>query len=84
MNGRKLFCRRKGISLGARCLSLRPLLTAWMLPFVAQAGPVEDKLAALETAAKNAQMAGDNAWMLTSSAVVLMMTGPGLALFYVV
>ena len=27
-------------------------------------------------------MAGDNAWMLVSSALVLMMTGPGLALFY--
>src|SRR3954447_1916871 len=26
--------------------------------------------------------AGDTAWMLTSSALVLMMTGPGLALFY--
>ena len=26
--------------------------------------------------------AGDNAWLLTSSALVLMMTGPGLALFY--
>src|SRR5207245_2918009 len=25
---------------------------------------------------------GDTAWMLTSSALVLMMTGPGLALFY--
>src|SRR5437773_11484494 len=25
---------------------------------------------------------GDIAWMLTSSALVLMMTGPGLALFY--
>jgi len=25
---------------------------------------------------------GDNAWMLTSSALVLMMTIPGLALFY--
>jgi Amt family ammonium transporter len=25
---------------------------------------------------------GDNAWMLTSTALVLMMTGPGLALFY--
>src|SRR5205823_12833344 len=29
-----------------------------------------------------AQSAGDNAWMLTSAALVLMMTGPGLALFY--
>src|SRR5258708_6217407 len=26
--------------------------------------------------------AGDNAWMLTCAALVLMMTGPGLALFY--
>src|SRR5262245_16586573 len=25
---------------------------------------------------------GDNAWMLTSSALVLMMTAPGLAMFY--
>jgi Amt family ammonium transporter len=40
------------------------------------------RLAALETATKNAQSAGDNAWMLTSAALVLMMTGPGLALFY--
>ena len=29
-----------------------------------------------------AQGAGDNAWMLVSAALVLMMTGPGLALFY--
>ena len=31
---------------------------------------------------KSAQSAGDNAWMLVSAALVLMMTGPGLALFY--
>ncbi len=43
---------------------------------------VEDRLSAVETAAKSAQLAGDNAWMLTSAALVLMMTGPGLALFY--
>jgi Amt family ammonium transporter len=36
----------------------------------------------LEKAVKSAQMSGDNAWMLTSAALVLMMTGPGLALFY--
>jgi Amt family ammonium transporter len=47
---------------------------------LAQAEP--DKVAALESAVKAAQSAGDNAWMLTSSALVLMMTGPGLALFY--
>ncbi len=43
---------------------------------------VEERLASVETAAKNAQISGDNAWMLTASAIVLMMTGPGLALFY--
>src|SRR5437763_10227340 len=42
----------------------------------------ESKLAALEAATKSAQSAGDTAWMLVSAALVLMMTGPGLALFY--
>ena len=37
---------------------------------------------ALESSVKSAQMSGDNAWMLVSAALVLMMTGPGLALFY--
>src|ERR1700680_4042593 len=46
------------------------------------ASDLNARLAALETAAKNAQSAGDNAWMLVSAALVLMMTGPGLALFY--
>ena len=40
-------------------------------------------LAALaQTPAAPTISAGDNAWMLTSAALVLMMTGPGLALFY--
>src|ERR1700684_2717010 len=43
---------------------------------------VNARLAALETAVKNAQSAGDNAWMLASAALVLLMTGPGLALFF--
>ena len=48
-----------------------------------QAAPdLTKRLADVETAVKSAQSAGDNAWMLTSSALVLMMTGPGLALFY--
>ena len=38
--------------------------------------------AAAAPAAVPAVDKGDNAWMLTSSALVLMMTGPGLALFY--
>lgn len=43
---------------------------------------VEELLAKLEAATSSAQMAGDNSWMLVCSALVLMMTGPGLALFY--
>jgi Amt family ammonium transporter len=42
----------------------------------------DDRVSKLETALANAQTAGDNAWMLTCAALVLMMTGPGLALFY--
>src|ERR1041384_6445976 len=50
---------------------------------LAQSAPdPQARIAALETAVKNAQSAGDNAWMLVSAALVLMMTGPGLALFY--
>jgi len=49
----------------------------------AQTAPdIEKKLADLDKAVKSAQSAGDNAWMLMSAALVLMMTGPGLALFY--
>src|ERR1017187_6765344 len=39
-------------------------------------------LRALHAAVTAAQSAGDNAWMLVSAALVLMMTGPGLALLY--
>ena len=48
-----------------------------------------DRLATLEKQAGDtsaaiaaAQTAGDNGWMLVSAALVLMMSGPGLALFY--
>jgi Amt family ammonium transporter len=47
----------------------------------ASAAPAQT-LADLDKAVKSAQSAGDNAWMLVSAALVLMMTGPGLALFY--
>ncbi|HZT29041.1 MAG TPA: ammonium transporter [Bryobacteraceae bacterium] len=53
------------------------------LALFAQAPPdIQARLTAVEAAAKSAQSAGDNAWMLVSAALVLMMTGPGLALFY--
>jgi Amt family ammonium transporter len=48
----------------------------------AQAPVTQAQFAALQKAVQSAQSAGDNAWMLTSSALVLLMTGPGLALFY--
>jgi Amt family ammonium transporter len=44
--------------------------------------PLDQRLSAVESATKAAQLSGDNAWMLASAALVLMMTGPGLALFY--
>jgi Amt family ammonium transporter len=56
---------------------------------VASTPATADRLAALEKASADqtaaiaaAQSAGDNAWMLVSAALVLMMSGPGLALFY--
>ena len=50
---------------------------------LAQGPPVDRaELRALQAAVAASQSAGDNAWMLVSSALVLMMTGPGLALFY--
>ena len=63
-------------------------LSLFALPFtsslLADTPPLtlDQKLAKLEAAGKAAQSAGDNAWMLVSAALVLMMTGPGLALFY--
>ena len=46
------------------------------------ASPADARLKSLEDAARAAQSSGDNAWMLVSCALVLFMTGPGLALFY--
>jgi Amt family ammonium transporter len=48
----------------------------------APAPSIEERLAKAESALAAAQTAGDNAWMLVCSALVLLMTGPGLALFY--
>jgi Amt family ammonium transporter len=43
---------------------------------------MQAKIKALEQQVADAHSAGDNAWMLVCAALVLMMTGPGLALFY--
>jgi len=69
------------VKRGLHALSLAMLFAVMA---VAQAnGPdITKRLDGLEKATRAAQMSGDNAWMLTSSALVLMMTAPGLALFY--
>jgi Amt family ammonium transporter len=46
------------------------------------ASTTDARLAKLEQQVAEAKGSADNAWMLVSSALVLMMTGPGLALFY--
>jgi ammonium transporter, Amt family len=48
----------------------------------AQIDALQKALQDTQAATANAQMAGDNGWMLVSAALVLLMTGPGLALFY--
>ena len=60
-------------------------LGVFLFPLVAfaQTAPsLDERIAELDRTAKSAQSAGDNAWMLVCAALVLMMTGPGLALFY--
>ena len=61
------------------------LLSAFLNPVYAQgAGTIEERVARLEAASRQAPVinAGDNAWVLASAALVLMMTAPGLILFY--
>ncbi|MES2219640.1 MAG: ammonium transporter, partial [Acidobacteriota bacterium] len=43
---------------------------------------MQQHLQQLDTAVQNAQLSADNGWMLVCAALVLMMTIPGLALFY--
>jgi ammonium transporter, Amt family len=72
---------RKRLVLGFMLSLLLGAPTMWpQIP--TGAGSDSTRLAKLEQAAADAKSSADNAWMLTSSALVLMMTGPGLALFY--
>jgi Amt family ammonium transporter len=48
----------------------------------ASAPATQAQIAALQQAVRSAQSAGDNAWVLVSAALVLLMTAPGLTLFY--
>ena len=67
------------------CLALL-FLCAGISPLHSQTAtsskPPEQRIAQLEQSVTDAKNSADNAWMLVSSALVLMMTGPGLALFY--
>jgi Amt family ammonium transporter len=72
------------MKIGRRTWLFAVLLLAAVFPLAASAGEagVEDRLRRLEDAATAAQGAADNGWMLVCCALVLLMTGPGIALFY--
>src|SRR3954469_2426180 len=73
-----------GVSMRLLC-QLLPFTAVLLLvaPLAAQPANADAaKLAQLQQQIAEAKGSADNAWMLTSSALVLMMTGPGLALFY--
>lgn len=67
-----------------RVFILSLLLSGLAPALMAQASSPDDsaRLSKLEQQVADAKSSADNAWMLTSAALVLMMTGPGLALFY--
>jgi Amt family ammonium transporter len=73
---------RKSFGMGAAGWVVLNLLCAGAALADTAPPDVGKRLEDLDKAVKSAQMSGDNAWMLTSAALVLMMTGPGLALFY--
>jgi ammonium transporter, Amt family len=62
--------------------SATPAITMAFLATPETSRTVTQKLEQLDKDVKAAQSSADNAWMLVSAALVLMMTGPGLALFY--
>jgi len=66
-------------------IALRTLIASiafLLFPLIAKADELSDRIAKLETAAAAAQTGADNGFVLLCSAFVLLMTIPGLALFY--
>ena len=59
-------------------LKHRPLSASWLLPAAAEAAPAAEVRRLPELSANK----GDTAWMLTSTVLVILMSIPGLALFY--
>src|ERR1700686_3517088 len=71
------------------CLLLAVILLGASGAFAQATAPTDfskastsERLTQLDQRVTAAQSSADNAWMLVSAALVLMMTGPGLALFY--
>ena len=64
------------------CLLGLPALAAAQNATLNQPPVTQAQLAALQQSIQSARMAGDNAWVLISAALVLLMTAPGLTLFY--
>ena len=61
---------------------LTPLLLTLPLAGTLAAQSAQPSMAQLQQQIADAKGSADNAWMLVCSALVLLMTGPGLALFY--
>jgi len=86
--GTDFACGANLLSMGKRLIPRFYLVLFLLLslqPLLAQNSPSADtnaRIAKLEQQVADAKSSADNGWMLTSSALVLMMTGPGLALFY--
>jgi len=88
--GRKC-CFLMVLTLGIMAVSAAPLAAQQQPPATTPATStsapdpskaLSEKLADLDKRVTAAQSSADNSWMLVSAALVLMMTGPGLALFY--
>src|SRR6266498_5984367 len=75
--------RLSWLFLGILLFTVAPNLGALVAPEIGNPADAQSqRIAKLEQQTVDAKSSADNAWMLTSAALVLMMTGPGLALFY--
>jgi ammonium transporter, Amt family len=70
------------IRIGIALFSFFSFAPALLGAQTASAPATQADVKALQDAISAARMNADNAWMLVSAALVLLMTGPGLALFY--
>lgn len=67
---------------GRSLLAFFTVFSGLFLSATAFAQDTSERIAKLESAASSAQASADNGWVLLCSALVLLMTVPGLALFY--